>query len=98
MDAHYRICIVDESYGDVLTVQQCVDEMTEAGTYLVPTLAALFNILENPQKVPEYVLEKVTRIAARHQESIQMFHSAGGKIALGTLTCTEIMPRNCGTW
>ena len=32
--------------------EQCVEEMLEAGTYLVPTIAALQNILAGADKVP----------------------------------------------
>ena len=75
---------VDSIEHGIFLTDTCVSEMVDAGTYLVPTLAALFNILEHPDKVPSYVIEKTSRMADRHKESIQMFHAAGGKIALGT--------------
>ena len=65
--------------------EECVDEMLERGTYLVPTLSALFNILGMAGKgIPDYVIEKAKRVGEHHKRSIQMFYEAGGKIAMGT--------------
>ena len=59
--------------------------MLERRTYLVPTLAALKNILAaGDQGIPEYVIEKATRVSESHQRSIKMFYQAGGRIAMGT--------------
>ena len=64
---------------------ECVELMLSKGTFLVPTLSALLNILVNAdQGIPEYVVEKTERIKDRHKESVLMFHRAGGKIAMGT--------------
>ena len=59
-------------------------QMVEAGTYLVPTVAALANIQSGADKVPAYVIEKTMRVAEAHERSIKMFYAAGGKIAMGT--------------
>ena len=65
--------------------QECLDAMMERGTYLVPTLAAVKNIINNKEKgIPDYVVEKALRVYDRHQESFKMFYKAGGKIAMGT--------------
>nr|WP_199899256.1 amidohydrolase family protein [Sneathiella glossodoripedis] len=65
--------------------QQCLDAMLERGTYLVPTLAAVKNIIMNKDNgIPDYVVEKSLRVFDRHQESFTMFYKAGGKIAMGT--------------
>ena len=65
--------------------EECCREMLERGTFLVPTLAALRNILDNEDAgIPDYVMEKARRCAAAHERSIRMFYEAGGKIALGT--------------
>ncbi len=65
--------------------QHCLDAMLERGTYLVPTLAAVMNILNNEDKgIADYVLEKSRRVYDRHRESFTMFYKAGGKIAMGT--------------
>ena len=63
----------------------CVEEMLAAGTYLVPTLSALRNIVDNAGKgIPPYAVEKAERAADRHRASVKMFYDAGGKIAMGT--------------
>ncbi|MDE0193628.1 MAG: amidohydrolase family protein [Gammaproteobacteria bacterium] len=65
--------------------EECCREMLDRGTYLVPTLAALRNILDNEDAgIPDYVMEKAQRCAAAHERSIRMFDEAGGRIALGT--------------
>jgi imidazolonepropionase-like amidohydrolase len=63
---------------------ECVQEMIRRGTYLVPTLSALNNILRNAGSVPAYVLEKSQRVAEHHRQSVLRFHRAGGRIAMGT--------------
>ncbi|WP_259780705.1 metal-dependent hydrolase family protein [Aestuariispira ectoiniformans] len=64
----------------------CLEEMLAGGTYLVPTIAALRNIVDGASKggIPPYVVEKANRVAERHQESFKTFYKAGGKIAMGT--------------
>lgn len=65
--------------------QQCLDAMLERGTYLVPTLAAVQNILNNADNgIADYVVEKSRRVFEKHRESFTMFYKAGGKIAMGT--------------
>ena len=65
--------------------EKCYEEMLESGTYLVPTLSALRNILDNKHKgIPDYILEKTERVAGVHKESFQRFYELGGKIAMGT--------------
>ncbi|MDA1100000.1 MAG: amidohydrolase family protein [Proteobacteria bacterium] len=65
--------------------ETCVREMLAQGTYLVPTVAALRNILDNAGNgIPDYVVEKAERISENHKRSLQMYYQAGGNIALGT--------------
>ncbi len=65
--------------------ERCCEEMKENGTYLVPTISALKNILLNADKgIPAYAVEKTRRVEERHRASIQMYYEAGGLIALGT--------------
>jgi len=76
--------------------EECCEEMVERGTFLVPTLAALRNILENAaQGIPDYVVEKARRCAAAHERSVRMFHAAGGRIALGTDAGTAFNLHGC---
>ena len=51
---------------------------------LVPTCAALANILIGADHVPQYVIDKTMRVAQAHRASIRMYYEAGGKIAMGT--------------
>ncbi len=65
--------------------QECLDAMLERGTYLVPTLAAVKNIINNKDKgIPQSAVDKSLRVYDRHIESFEMFYKAGGKVAMGT--------------
>lgn len=65
--------------------EKCVEEMIEAGVYLVATVSALKNIVANADKgVPAYAVEKSLRVSEHHLNSVRMFHAAGGKFAMGT--------------
>ena len=75
---------IDSIEHGIFMDEACVKEMVEAGTYLVPTVAALANIQSGADKVPAYVIEKTMRVAEAHERSIKLFYAAGGKIAMGT--------------
>jgi imidazolonepropionase-like amidohydrolase len=76
---------IDSIEHGIFLSDKCIEEMLERRTYLVPTLAALKNILAAAdQGIPEYVIEKATRVSETHQRSIKMFYEAGGRIAMGT--------------
>ncbi len=76
---------VDSIEHGIFMTDRCVEEMLEHGTYLVPTLAAVKNILAyRDQGVPAYAVEKCERIVVHHINSVRMFYEAGGKIAMGT--------------
>lgn len=65
--------------------QECLDAMLERGTYLVPTLSAVQNIINNADRgIADYVVDKAHRVFERHKESFTMFYRAGGRIAMGT--------------
>lgn len=70
-------CIMDD---------EAVEMMLERGTYLVPTLAAVFHIVDNGVEagIPEYAVEKCRRIYELHMESFRKARQAGVKIACGT--------------
>jgi imidazolonepropionase-like amidohydrolase len=69
----------------IFMTDECIQEMLARQTALVPTLAALNNILGNAQNgIPAYVVDKAHRVAERHRDSIRRFHRAGGRIAMGT--------------
>jgi imidazolonepropionase-like amidohydrolase len=76
---------IDSIEHGIFMSEKCIEEMLERGTFLVPTLAALKNILAaSNQGIPEYVLEKAARVSETHQRSIKMYYQAGGRIAMGT--------------
>jgi len=76
---------IDSIEHGIFMSEKCIEEMLERGTYVVPTLAALKNILvAGDVGIPEYVLEKAERVSETHQRSIRMFYKAGGRIAMGT--------------
>lgn len=76
---------IDSIEHGIFMTEECVEEMTARGTYLVPTLAAVKNIIANKDNgVPAYAVEKCERVTVEHVKSIRMFYEAGGKIAMGT--------------
>ena len=76
---------VDSIEHGIFMDERCVEEMVERGTYLVPTLAALRNILLNRERgIADYVVEKTERVSEAHRRSIAMFYEAGGRLAMGT--------------
>jgi imidazolonepropionase-like amidohydrolase len=75
---------VDSIEHGIFMTDECVAEMLARGTYLVPTLAAVKNILDAKAHIPAYIVEKAERVAERHKASVRTFYDAGGRIALGT--------------
>ena len=76
---------IDSIEHGIFMSEEAIAEMIAAGTYLVPTLAAIRNILENADGgIPEYVVEKSRGVVERHIQSIRDYYHAGGKIAMGT--------------
>jgi imidazolonepropionase-like amidohydrolase len=69
----------------IFMTDECIEEMLKAGTYLVPTLAAIGNIMAHPDRgVPDYVIEKAGRVLEVHKESVRRYYQEGGLIAMGT--------------
>jgi len=69
----------------IFMTDECIAEMLAAGTYLVPTLAAVGNITGHADKgVPDYIIEKATRVLDVHKDSVRRYYEAGGLIAMGT--------------
>lgn len=69
----------------IFMTDECIEEMLKRGTFLVPTLAAINNILSNDSSgIPDYIMEKAKRCAQAHRKSVKAFYDAGGKIAMGT--------------
>ena len=76
---------VDSIEHGIFMDERCLEEMVTRRTALVPTLAAVGRILKfADQGIPAYVVEKASRVAERHRESVRMFYKAGGLLAMGT--------------
>ncbi len=80
---------IDSIEHGIFLDEECIEKMLAAGTYVVPTFAALHNILNIPEnydgpKIPDFILEKCRRVERAHRASIQAFYKAGGKFAMGT--------------
>lgn len=76
---------IDSIEHGIFLTEECVEEMTGRGTFLVPTLAAVKNIIAHKEQgVPAYAVEKCERVVVDHIRSVRMFYQAGGRIAMGT--------------
>ena len=79
---------IDSIEHGIFMTDECIAEMLKRGTWLVPTLAAVKNILRGHDSgepgIPDYVIDKSRRVFERHLQSIKMYYKAGGKIAMGT--------------
>jgi imidazolonepropionase-like amidohydrolase len=76
---------IDSIEHGIFMDEQCIEEMIERKTYLVPTLAAVNNIISHANDgIPAYAVEKSLRVADIHRNAIKNFYDAGGKIAMGT--------------
>ncbi len=76
---------VDSIEHGIFMDERCLAEMKQRGTYLVATLAAVTHILSNAEHgVPDYVVDKASRVVERHRQSVRMFYESGGKLAMGT--------------
>ncbi len=79
---------IDSIEHGIFMDEECCREMKERGVWLVPTLAAVKNILkgydDGDRSIPDYVIEKSRRVFDRHIAAIKMYYSAGGRIAMGT--------------
>lgn len=65
--------------------EECIAEMIARGVFLVPTLAAVKNILNNRDKgIPSWAVEKCERVYERHVQSFRDYIAAGGRVAMGT--------------
>jgi len=76
---------VDSIEHGIFMTDECIEEMLARGTVLVPTLAAINNILRNAKSgIPAYIVEKSERVAVHHRRSIKGFYDAGGILVMGT--------------
>ncbi|ANK82851.1 MAG: aryldialkylphosphatase [Rhizobiales bacterium NRL2] len=65
--------------------EECIREMIERGVFLVPTLAAVKNIIANRDRgIPAWAVEKSERVYDIHIAAFRAYQAAGGKVAMGT--------------
>ncbi|UYN93323.1 MAG: amidohydrolase family protein [Enhydrobacter sp.] len=79
---------IDSIEHGIFMDDECCREMKERGVWLVPTLAAVKNILkgydDGDRSIPAYAVDKARRVFERHIDSVKMYYKAGGRIAMGT--------------
>ncbi len=76
---------IDSIEHGIFMNQRCLEEMLERGTFLVPTLSAIANILKHRERgIPAWAVEKCERVFEHHRHAFKMFYDAGGRIAMGT--------------
>ena len=77
--------VTSVEHGIFLT-DEIIALMIEKGTWLVPTLAAPYNIVKHGLEggIPEYAVRKANMIIGAHNESFRKAYRAGVKIAMGT--------------
>jgi len=78
-------------HGSMLTAEGA-RLMKERGTSHVPTLSAIRGIVEHPDEVPAYALEKATALAEISREAFRRSIRAGVPIACGTDAGTPFNP------
>ena len=63
---------------------ECIELMLKNDAYLVPTLGVVDKYLENKDKLPKWIVEKLLDSYEAHRKSVKACYKAGIKIALGT--------------
>jgi imidazolonepropionase-like amidohydrolase len=67
---------------------EAIQMMLDRGAYLVPTLVAPQDVIDqaeaNPGKLPAYAVEKAKQVMLSHRESFRRAVEAGVKVAMGT--------------
>jgi imidazolonepropionase-like amidohydrolase len=77
---------IDSIEHGVYLDEEAVSLMVEKNVPLIPTLSALFNILNKGIEagIPAFAVEKTLKVKPFHLESIRMAREAGVSIAMGT--------------
>jgi len=77
---------IDTIEHGVYLDEEAVSLMVEKNVPLVPTLSAMFNILNKGIEagIPAFAVEKTHKVKPFHLESIRMARDAGVRIAMGT--------------
>jgi imidazolonepropionase-like amidohydrolase len=78
-------------HGSMLTTEGA-RAMKERGTYHVPTISAIRGMVEHPDEVPAYAVEKATKLAEVARDAFRRSIRAGVPIACGTDAGTPFNP------
>lgn len=79
--------------------EECIAEMIAGGVFLVPTLAAVKNILLNRDKgIPAWAVEKSERVYDIHLQAFKDYIAAGGRVAMGTDAGTPFNIHGANAW
>jgi imidazolonepropionase-like amidohydrolase len=78
-------------HGSLLTAEGA-RLMRERGTYHVPTISAIRGMVEHPDEVPAYAVEKATMLSEAAREAFRRSMRAGVPIACGTDAGTPFNP------
>ncbi|HET7237069.1 MAG TPA: amidohydrolase family protein [Actinomycetota bacterium] len=71
--------------------------MKERGTFFVPTISAIRGMVEHPDEVPAYAVEKATSLADTAREAFRRAVRTGVRIACGTDAGTPFNPHGNAT-
>lgn len=93
--AAVRAGVASIEHGSLVDAEAAA-EMRQRGTYLVPTLIILEEIVKDGARkgVPPYAVEKATAIAAERRQRLRAAFQAGVPFALGTDATSDIHGRN----
>lgn len=93
--AAVRAGVASIDHGSLVN-DEAIAEMKRRGTYLVPTLIILEEIVRDgaAKGVPAYAVEKATAIAAERRVRLRAAFKAGVLFALGTDATSDIHGRN----
>lgn len=93
--AAVRAGVASIDHGSLVS-DEAIEEMKRRGTYLVPTLIILEEIVRDgaAKGVPPYAVEKATAIAAERRVRLRAAYKAGVLFALGTDATSDIHGRN----
>jgi imidazolonepropionase-like amidohydrolase len=91
--AAVRAGITPIEHGMILD-DEAIDMMAAAGTYLVPTIIAAYNIVENGVAggIPEWAVRKGRQVLSTHENGFRKCMAKGIKIAFGCDTATPFNP------
>jgi imidazolonepropionase-like amidohydrolase len=78
-------------HGSMLTAEGA-RAMNERGTFHVPTISAIVGMVDHPDEVPDYAVEKATKLAGVARDAFRRSIRGGVRIACGTDAGTPFNP------